>query len=250
VPQANLAYVLWKCDKKDEAKKVFEELRSLAAAAELDVPPFARLAPLAKELGWPADWRQAGATRTDIGNRPPLDSLGPIRYESAAAPEFALTSLDGKPVSTTSLRGRNVVLLFYLGTGCLHCTEQLKAFAAMHKDYQSAGFEVIAVSTDDAATLKSAAAALKPAERYPFTIVPDEDLSVFKKYRAYDDFEKQPLHATIFIDKAGALRWKDVGPEPFMDAKFVLEEAKRLASFTKPTNTIAPPAATVRAAAE
>lgn len=250
LPQANLAYVLWKCDKKDEAKKVFEELRSLAAAAELDVPPLARLAPLAKELGWPADWRQAGATRTDIGNRPPLASLGPILYHAAAAPEFALTTLDGKAISPASLRGRNVVLLFYLGTGCLHCTEQLKAFAAMHKDYQSAGFEVIAVSTDDAATLRTAAAALKPAERYPFPIAPNEDLSVFKKYRVYDDFEKQPLHATIFIDKAGALRWKDVGPEPFMDAKFLLQEAKRLSSFTKPTNTVAPPAATVRASAE
>ena len=250
VPTANLAYVLWKCGKADEAKKVFTELRTLAAAADLDLPPFERLAPLAAELKLPKDWRTPAAPRSDIGRRPPLDSLGPIRWDAPAAPEFSLNAMDGKPISLETLRGKNVVLLFYLGTGCLHCTEQLKAFAAMHKDYQTAGFEVIAVSTDDAATLRTAQEALKPAERYPFAIAPNPELNVFKTYRAYDDFEKQPLHATIFIDRAGALRWKDVGPEPFMDAKFLLEEAKRLSSFTRPATTVAPPAATARAAAE
>jgi len=251
VPQANLVYVLWKCGKTDEAKKLFGDLRTLAAVADLDVPPLERLAPLAKELKLPADWRTPAAPRTDIGKRPPLDSLGPIRWDAPAAPAFALTTMDGKALSRQSLRGKNVVLLFYLGTGCLHCTEQLKAFAAVHKDYQSAGIEVIAVSTDDAATLRKAADLLAPAERYPFPIAPNENLDVFKTYRAYDDFEKQPLHATLFIDKVGALRWKDVGAEPFMDAKFVLGEVKRLSSFTKPTTTVAPsPAATVRTAAE
>ena len=36
------------------------------------------------------------------------------------------------------------------------------------------------------------------------------------------------LHGTFLIDPSGKLRWMDVGPEPFQDPKFLLEEAKRL----------------------
>jgi hypothetical protein len=37
-----------------------------------------------------------------------------------------------------------------------------------------------------------------------------------------------PLHATYFIDGQGLVRWHDVNFEPFMDAEFLLGEARRL----------------------
>jgi len=37
-----------------------------------------------------------------------------------------------------------------------------------------------------------------------------------------------PLHATFLIDARGEVRWQDVSAEPFTDAAFLLEEAKRL----------------------
>jgi len=51
---------------------------------------------------------------------------------------------------------------------------------------------------------------------------------VFKAYRAFDDFENSPLHAVYLIDGQGLVRWRDIGFEPFSDAKFLLDEAGRL----------------------
>jgi len=234
VPTANLIYVLWQLDKQTEAKQLFNGLRTLAAAADLDVPAFARLRPIAESLGLPDDWRTPPTVPADVGVRPPLDSLGPIRWRPSSAPAFELTALDGETVSLAGYRGRNVVLIFYLGYGCLHCTEQLKAFAPITDEFRAAGIEVVAVGTDSPEALRAAQAELAADEKYPFTIVPNDDLSVFKQYRAYDDFEHQPLHATVLVDGAGKVRWLDVGPDPFADAKFLLGEAKRLLSFDGP----------------
>ena len=67
-----------------------------------------------------------------------------------------------------------------------------------------------------------------PKNGFPFPLVSDAELNVFKRYRCYDDFEKQPLHGTFLIDGAGRIRWQDISYEPFMDPDFVLKEAKRL----------------------
>jgi hypothetical protein len=37
-----------------------------------------------------------------------------------------------------------------------------------------------------------------------------------------------PLHGTFLIDGKGRVRWQEISYEPFMDAKFLLEESKRL----------------------
>ena len=39
-----------------------------------------------------------------------------------------------------------------------------------------------------------------------------------------------PLHGAFLIDAAGLVRWHDIGYEPFMDPKFVLEEAATIAA--------------------
>ena len=61
-----------------------------------------------------------------------------------------------------------------------------------------------------------------------FPLVADPTQSIFKLYRAFDDFEQKPLHGTFLIDAEGKVRWQDISFEPFMDAAFLLEETKRL----------------------
>jgi len=51
---------------------------------------------------------------------------------------------------------------------------------------------------------------------------------VFKAYRCYDDFENQTLHGTFLINPEGLVLWQDISYEPFMEAEFLLKEAKRL----------------------
>ena len=61
-----------------------------------------------------------------------------------------------------------------------------------------------------------------------FPIVADESFSIFKTYRAFDDFEHIPLHGTYLIDGDGFVRWQNISYQPFRDAAWLLGESKRL----------------------
>lgn len=230
-PLANYAYILYKLGKPSEAGKAMEQLRKLARQADLDAPVFVRLQPLVKELNLPDDWRDK-TTPDDVGIRPDLNSLGPYTWRPVPAPSWELTGPEGKIVSLSQYRGKPVVVIFYLGYGCVHCVEQLKAFAPMTKEFADAGISLLAISTDDVPSLEKSLqkALLRPDStgEFPFPLVSDTGLNVFKAYRVHDDFENLPLHATFLIDGEGLIRWQDISFDPFSDAKFVLNEAKRL----------------------
>ena len=143
------------------------------------------------------------------------------------SPDWKLVDSNGKGRSLTDFRGRPVVVIFYLGYGCLHCVEQLHAFAPAAAKFEKAGISLVAVSTDKATDLEKAVKDFTEFG-FAFPLVADPSLDVFKAYRAYDDFEKQPLHGTFLVDEKGLIHWQDVSYEPFMDPDFVLREANRL----------------------
>lgn len=227
-PLAVLVEVLHRAGKKPDAKAEFERLRPLAAFADLNARVFQRLAPIAAELGLPADWRGSRATPADAGPRPELASLGPFRWQPTPATSWSLTAADGQPISLDTFRGKPVVVIFYLGSGCLHCVEQLQKFAPLTGEFAAAGVSLVAISSETPETLKGSVSKLSANEAMPFPLAADPELNVFKAYRAFDDFENAPLHATYLIDGEGLVRWRDIGFEPFSDAKFLLEEARRL----------------------
>ena len=229
-PLALSVEVLWLADKRDEARDAFEQLRDASSKIQFGSPVFTRLEPIAAALELPADWRKVIPRGDDFGERPSLDSLGPFRWRPVPAKDWKLADHLGKSHALRDYRGKPVVVIFYLGYGCLHCAEQLQAFAPLTKQYQEAGISLIAISTDNPTDLKIS------VDNYeggmPFPLVSDERLEVFKRYRAYDDFEKTPLHGTYLIDGQGFIRWQDIGFEPFMDPKFLLAEAQRLLAQT------------------
>lgn len=226
-PHALKVEILWNAGKKKEAGKAFDELRKMSGSIQLNSPVFARLAPIAKELGLPEDWRLEKTPAKDIGKRPNLDDLGPFRWQPSPAAAWTLKNSQEKPISLKDYQGRPVVVIFYLGYGCLHCAEQLQAFAPMTEQFNKEGISLVAISTDDMEGLKHSLSSYKKGD-FPFPLLSDEEKKIFKLYRAYDDFEDQPLHGTFLIDGGGRVRWQDISYEPFMDPKFVLQEAKRL----------------------
>jgi len=227
-PQAMLVDILWRLDKKKEAGEAMEQLRKISAHIDdLTVPTFARLAPVAQSLQWPADWRIAPVAKPDVGQRPSLDSLGPFRWSPSDALPWQLLGADGAAKALADYRGKNLIVIFYLGSGCLHCAEQLQAFGPMTKDFADNNVSLLAISTDDLAGLKKSIDNYKGGP-IPFPLLSNVELDVFKAYRCYDDFEKLPLHGTFLIDAQGKVRWQDISHEPFQDAKFLLAEAKRL----------------------
>ncbi|MCM8538070.1 MAG: peroxiredoxin family protein [Lentisphaeraceae bacterium] len=123
--------------------------------------------------------------------------------------------------------------MFYLGADCLHCVEQLNAFAPKKKEFEDAGVKLLAVSLEGKMDLMKSVSKYSDDGKFPFPIVSDKALTVFKKYRCYDDFEKTALHGTFLIDGEGDIRWLDISYDPFTDTKFLLKESKRLLSQPK-----------------
>ena len=226
-PLAMLTELLWQAEKKDEAKKIFDQLRDASSPIDLNSPVFTRLEPIAAAFEFDADWRVQKAPADDIGVRPSLDSLGPFRWKPSPAPTWVLKDSQDQIQALSDYEGRPVIVIFYLGYGCLHCAEQLQKFSPKMQEYKDAGIDMIAVSTDDLAGLKISIANYEGGE-LPIRLLANAELDVFQAYRCYDDFEKQPLHGTFLIDGEGLIRWQDISYEPFNDPDFLLKEAKRL----------------------
>jgi len=228
-PLAGLVEVFWAAREKKEAAIAFEDLRQNSSVIDLEIgsPVFERLAAIAAELGLEKDWRIRKPTPDDVGDRPNLDTLGPFRWQPTASPDWTLVDFNGKSRSLADYRGKPVVVIFYLGYGCLHCVEQLHAFAPRADEFREAGIEMLAIGNDKKEDLTKAVENFSEFG-FAFPLLADPKMDIFKAYRAYDDFEDQPLHGTFVIDGKGRILWQDVSYEPFMDPQFVFDEAHRL----------------------
>jgi peroxiredoxin/tetratricopeptide (TPR) repeat protein len=236
-PLANYADILWRSGKEKEAVEQFEKLRKISTHIDIGHAVFQRLAPVAKKLGLPEDWRVEFQPAGDVGNRPSLDELGPFRWSPSPATDWALSDGQGKKHTLADYAGRPVIVIFYLGKGCAHCIEQLGTFAPETDRFKQAGIDLIAISTDGVDGLRETFQQNKTGTPFPFPLVSDASLKVFKQYRAYDDFEQQPLHGTFLIDRQGLVRWQDISYEPFTEAEFLLRESKRLLAQDPPQVT-------------
>ncbi|MDB4419017.1 peroxiredoxin family protein [bacterium] len=227
VPLANAIALLAQLDKKEDARKAFDKLRSFSSQVNLKAPPFARLAPLAKEFSYPTDWRIAHVPAGDLLPRPKFTDLGPLHWAPPTAPDFSLPNQYGKEITLSEYRGKPLILIFYLGAGCLHCTEQLTTIADRYSDFEKAALPVLAISTDVIKDLKESQDNYSKGT-IPFPIVSDHSKKVFKGYTAHDDFEKEALHGTFVLDGKGRVLWNDISADPFMDLDFLIKEARRL----------------------
>ncbi len=224
LPQALLAWTQWQAGKKDEALASFQTVRKLAAGADPTLPLLLRLKPLAEAAGASGDWRIPAVPATDIGERPPLDSLGPRAWTAWQAGEWTATSVDGQAVSAAAFRGRPHIVILTLGKACTHCNEQVKAFVARRAEFERAGLPVVILSTDTPVEIRES------GETLPFPVHSAADMAAFRTLDAWDDFEGKPLHSTSFISADGRMGWQHVGYEPFMLPDFLLGEIQRLTS--------------------
>ena len=231
-PLAGLVEVCWKAGLREEARKAFVRLRAVSNRIELGSPVFERIQPIAEELGYGADFRVDVPVAADLVDLPGLDTLGPFRWQPIPAPDWILPDSDGKQHTLRDFRQRPVIVVFYLGYGCLHCAEQLQALAPKAIEFAAQGISIVAISTDNVEDLHRSHESYEGL--FPFPLVADPKMEIFKSYRVYDDFEDTPLHGTFLIDASGRIRWQDISYDPFMDVDFLLAESKRLLAQDEP----------------
>jgi peroxiredoxin/tetratricopeptide (TPR) repeat protein len=229
-PLACYVEILQALGKTHEAQEAYRTLEPLARAADRDVPVFRRLASIVSQ--WQADggWSPPGPapeTGEAAAARIDLSTLGPLVWGPSAAEPFSKADTDGLPWTLTDHRGRNVLVLFYLGGRCAHCMQQLQAFGKEVDAFRALNTELVAVGTDDPDATRSLKANAEGIA-FPMPLLADPRLEVFRAYRCYDDFEGQPLHGTFLIDARGAVRYRRIAADPFLDVEFLKAEATRI----------------------
>jgi peroxiredoxin len=127
----------------------------------------------------------------------------PKPEQGKTAPDFTLTTLDGRQVSMGGLRGK-VVFLNIWATWCPPCVEEMPSMEKLYQQLKGEDFEILAVSID-----KNGAKAVAPfMKKYnlSFTALIDSKESLKYKYQTTG------VPESYIIDKNGTIVEKVIGP--------------------------------------
>src|SRR5262249_29366325 len=157
--------------------------------------------------------------------RTSLEKFGPNRWEPYKAPPLDVKDAAGKRVSLDEYKGKNVILVFYLGAECPHCMRQLHAIGEKKGDWDRLDTVVLEVSSTPP---EKNAQGLKEFGDLPIRLLSDDHYANAHRFHSYDDFEEAELHSTILIDREGRVRWARNGGDPFSDMAFLAKQVEQM----------------------
>jgi peroxiredoxin Q/BCP len=99
------------------------------------------------------------------------------------APNFTSTDQNEQPISLSDFRGKKVVLYFYPKDDTPGCTAQACSLRDNYDALKSAGYEVLGVSTDDAASHQK----FISKHNLPFTLIADTDQQIVTAYGVWQE---------------------------------------------------------------
>ena len=138
------------------------------------------------------------------------------------APDFSLRNQNGEEVSLSSLRGRNVLLIFFPAAFSGICTKELHTTTDLADRYDAAGADVFGISVDSPFALK----AWKRDENLEANFLSDfhPKGAVADAYDAYIPEAGVATRATYVIDKDGKVAHKSVNhPGEQRDQEAIIE---------------------------
>jgi peroxiredoxin len=116
------------------------------------------------------------------------------KLQGQVAPDFTLTSLDGKTMKLSDFRGKAVLLNFW-ATWCEPCKVEMPWFVDLQKKYASQGLQVLGVAMDDSSPKEIGEFAQKMGVNYP-VLIGKEDVGT-----EYGGIEFLP--STFYISRDG-----------------------------------------------
>jgi peroxiredoxin len=139
------------------------------------------------------------------------------------APEITFTTIAGKKITMSSLKGQ-VVLVNFWATDCPGCIAEMPKLVETYNQYHTKGLEIIAVAmpTDPISQVQN----YVQKNKLPFPVVHDDNENITSHF---DDVRLTPT--TFMIDRQGHLMGKIIGEMDFTALKTQLD--KSLANNTK-----------------
>ncbi len=124
------------------------------------------------------------------------------------APDFVLTTLDGREVRLSDYRG-HVVFLNFWATWCGPCKVEMPAIERLYREYRRQGFTILAVSTD----LEGPAVTrpYRDALGLTFTIAHDPEAVVMRLYGV------RTLPVTFLVDREGVITHQIFGARDWQE---------------------------------
>ncbi len=131
-------------------------------------------------------------------------SLPAWTADQAAAPDFTLTDVDGRPVTLSDLRGR-VVMINFWASWCGPCRQEMPLLEQIHQRYEPLGFTLLGINVEENSADGQAFIAERPVS---FPVLYDPDNGISKLY----DVVAMP--STVLIDRQGNVRYLHHGYKP------------------------------------
>jgi peroxiredoxin len=118
------------------------------------------------------------------------------------APNFKLSTIDGKTIELKSLAGKAVVVNFW-ATWCGPCKHEIPGMMKIYEKYKQKGFEIVGISLDRGGWKDLKPFLTKNPISYPIVLGGDAEAT------AYGGIEGIPT--SFFIDRKGNIVSKTVG---------------------------------------
>ncbi|WP_144509530.1 redoxin domain-containing protein [Bacillus sp. FJAT-22090] len=152
---------------------------------------------------------------TDLATNPANEGIG----QGDRAPNFTLTTLDGKEVTLADYQGKKVVLNFW-ATWCPPCKAEMPHMQNYYEDMaEKENVEILAVNLTSSDVGIDKVEIFKKDYGLSFPIPLDEEGKVGDKYQAIT------IPTTYMIDTTGTIQNKIVGP---MDEQMLTDFVSKL----------------------
>jgi cytochrome c biogenesis protein CcmG/thiol:disulfide interchange protein DsbE len=127
------------------------------------------------------------------GDLPPIDAK-----VGFLAPEFTMQTLDGKTIRLSDLRGRPVLINYWV-SWCIPCKEEMPILEKIHQDYQQKGLQVVSVDAIEQDNLDDVKAMVNTFQM-SFPVMLDQGEAFKNTYQA------SFFPTNYFIDANGIIR--------------------------------------------
>ncbi|MCT4603851.1 MAG: TlpA family protein disulfide reductase [Marinifilum sp.] len=132
------------------------------------------------------------------------DYQGSLLKKGDKVPEFTVTTLDGKEIASSELKGK-VVLINFFATWCGPCMKELPEVQKhLWPKFKDKNFVMISIGRQHT---KDELIKWNKKKGFTFPIAPDPKREIYSK------FASQYIPRNFIVDKSGKIIWQGVGFE-------------------------------------